>query len=184
MKTPSICTLFAVLAIFSTGCNRDDVKVYHVEKDDSSAAPAPPQLKYMLPDGWQEKKPSEMRAASFGISEDGKTADVSVIPLGGMAGGDFANVNRWRGQVGLDALADDAISKLAEKVAVGNQPADLYDLAGTSSETGGAERIIGVILHRDGTAWFFKMTGDPGLVEKQKPPFVAFLKSVQYPDAP
>jgi hypothetical protein len=139
-----------------------------------------PQLKYILPDGWQEKPASQMRVASFGISENGKMADVSVVPLGGMAGGDFANVNRWRGQVGLAALPDADISNLAEKISVGDQPADLYDLAGTAPGSGEAQRILGVILHRDDTAWFFKMTGAAGLVEQQKPAFIAFLKSVSF----
>ena len=138
-----------------------------------------PQLKYTLPDGWQEKTPTEMRVASFGISENGKNADVSVIPLGGMAGGDLANVNRWRGQVGLQPLADDDLQKLAEKVEIAGQPADLYDMAGKSGN-GDAERIVGVIFHHDDATWFFKMTGDADLVEKQKPAFVSFLKSFQF----
>ena len=58
---------------------------------------------------------SPMRVASFGISQDGKQADVSVIPLGGMAGTDPANVNRWRGQVGLGPLAEAEVSKLRKK---------------------------------------------------------------------
>jgi hypothetical protein len=99
---------------------------------------------------------------------------VSVIPLGGMAGGDLPNVNRWRGQAGLQPLADDDLQKLAEKVEVAGQPADLYDVAGT------AQRIVGVIFHRDDATWFFKMTGDTDLVEKQKPAFVSFLKSFQF----
>src|SRR5271170_5083265 len=196
MKTSLICTLAAALAVLSTGCDRDNVKVYHVEDSDTTtpppaAAPAAmpttipaglpvpdasalPKLKYTLPDGWQEKPPSEMRVASFGISENGKDADVSVIPLGGMAGGDLPNVNRWRGQVGLQPLADDDLQKLAEKVEIAGQPADLYDMAGT------AQRIVGVIFHRDDATWFFKMTGDADLVEKQKPAFVSFLKSFQF----
>ena len=188
--------LLLCAGLFS-GCKRDDVKVYHVESGDSAAPtppsiapaampsampaglPAPdnsglPQLKYVLPDGWQEKPPSEMRVASFAISEDGKNADVSVIPLGGMAGGDFANVNRWRGQVGLPPFANGEIEKLAEKISVGEQAADLYDI------TGGAQRILAVILHRDDIAWFFKVTGDADLVEKQKPAFNSFLKSVEF----
>jgi hypothetical protein len=189
-------SLLLCAGLFS-GCKRDDVKVYHVESGDSAAPtpppiapaamptampadlPAPdnsglPQLKYVLPVGWQEKPPSEMRVASFGISEDGKNADVSVIPLGGMAGGDPANVNRWRGQVGLPPLADGEIEKLAEKISVGEQPADLYDI------TGGAQRILAVILHREDIAWFFKVTGDADLVEKQKSAFNSFLKSVEF----
>jgi hypothetical protein len=184
--------LLLCAGLFS-GCKRDEVKVYHVDSSDNIAPtptaampatmpaglPTPdnsglPTLKYVLPAGWQEKPASQMRVASFGISEDAKEADVSVIPLGGMAGGDFANVNRWRGQVGLPSLADDEIAKLAEKISVGAQPADLYDI------TGGAQRIVAVIFHRDDVAWFFKVTGDADLVEKQKPAFVSFLKSVQF----
>jgi hypothetical protein len=194
----------ALLMLVSAGCGRDNVKVYHVENADSVTPPPPPAvaptampatmpaglpvpdksttpaLKYTLPAGWQEKAPTELRVASFGISDGGKNADVSVIPLGGMAGGDLANVNRWRGQVGLPPLADDDLQKLAEKVEVAGQPADLYDSTGTAPGSGDAERIVGVILHRDDTAWFFKMTGDADLVEKQKPAFVAFLKSIQF----
>jgi len=103
-----------------------------------------------------------------------------VIPLGGMAGSDPANVNRWRGQVGLAPLADDDIAGLAEKVSVGDQPADLYDIVGTTTGGSPSERIIGVILHRDDTSWFFKMTGDAALVEQAKPAFIGFLKSVSF----
>jgi hypothetical protein len=134
-----------------------------------------PSLQFTLPGGWEKKAPSAMRVASFGISDGGKQADVSVIPMGGMAGGNLANVNRWRGQVGLAPLAEDAVQKMTEKVVIGGQDADLFDIAGT-----GSERIIASVLHRDDTAWFFKITGDAALVEAQKPAFIAFLKSVSF----
>jgi hypothetical protein len=191
----------SVLILATSGCGRDNVKVYHVDSSDTTAPPpaAPaampssmpaglpvpdnsgqPALQYILPAGWDKKAPTQMRVASFGISQDGKQADVSVIPLAGTAGTDPANVNRWRGQVGLGALPESDVSKLAEKVTVGEQAADLYDLAGTAPGSGNAERILGVILHRDDTAWFFKMTGETALVEQVKPAFIAFLKSVQF----
>ena len=70
---------------------------------DTSAA----QVTWTTPAGWTQVPPSEMRVGSFKITgADGKQADVSIVPLPGMAGGDFANVNRWRGQVGLPAAAD------------------------------------------------------------------------------
>jgi hypothetical protein len=198
----------ALLLMAAAGCGRDTVKVYHVDASDSATPvpppvaanttppvsmpaampdglPAPdhsglPTLQYNLPAGWDKKVPTQMRVASFVVSQDGKQADVSVIPLGGMTGADPANVNRWRGQVGLAALPDADISNLGEKVSVGDQPADLYDLTGTVPGGGEAQRILGVILHRDETAWFFKMTGEAGLVEQQKPTFIAFLKTVSF----
>ena len=191
-----------LLAILVAGCGRDNVKVYQVDAGDTvvmppSAAPsampssmpaglpAPdnsglPKLKYTLPDGWKEKALTQMRVASFEISENGKTADVSVIPLGGSAGGDAANVNRWRGQVGQTPLDEDTLNKSAEAVQVAGQSGALYDIAGTAPGSGEPERILGTILHGDDTVWYFKMMGDAELVEKQKANFIAFLKSVEF----
>ena len=197
-------TVGTILGIALAGCGRDSVKVYHVDASDTATPTPPPavapaampanmpdglpvpdnsgqpSLKYTLPAGWVEKTPTQMRVASFGIAQDSKQADVSVIPLGGTAGNDLANVNRWRGQVGLAALPESDVANLAEKVTVGEAPADLYDLAGTAPGSGEAQRILGVILHREDTAWFFKMTGEAGLVEQQKSAFIAFLKSLQF----
>ena len=150
----------AALILFAgAGCGRDSVKVYHADASDTAtptppaaampAAPAgmsggmpegivasdtgnQPPLQYTLPAGWEKKALTQMRAASFGILQDGKQADVSVVPLGGMAGNDAANVNRWRGAVGLPTLAEADIAKLAEKVPVADLTGDLYDLAGLS----------------------------------------------------
>jgi hypothetical protein len=193
----------ALILLVTTGCDRDGVKVYKVATNDTAVVPTPaatpmtmpatmpggipmpdnsgfPKLKYTLPEGWKEKPATQMRVASCEVSENGKTADVSVIPLPGVAGSDLANVNRWRGQVGLEPQAEADLKKIAEPVELAGQPGELYDLAGTSPGSGEPARILGVILHRDDAAWFFKMTGDAALVEKSKPAFVVFLKSVQF----
>ncbi len=151
----------------------------------AASASALPQLTWEKPDGWTEVPPSEMRVASFKVTgADGKSADVSVIPLPGLAGRDEANVNRWRGQVGLSPVSPEELQKSAENVEAAGQPAQLYDIGGQNPGSGDAERILGVIQHRDDMAWFFKMTGDAGLVEQQKPAFVAFLKSLNFAAAP
>ncbi len=189
----------ALMLLANTGCGRDDVKVYHVATNDTvvnpPGVPAPmampsgmvmpagnsqPKIKYTLPTGWKEKTATQMRVASFEIAGDSKTADVSVIPLGAMSGGDGPNVNRWRGQIGLAALAEAEVLKTAEKVEIAGQAADLYDLAGTNPGSGNAQRILGAILHGDDAAWYFKVIGDSTLVENNKTAFVNFLKSVQF----
>jgi hypothetical protein len=173
----------------------DKIKVYRVPKEKPLAQglpaghpgmaaaghPAEPKLSWKTPDGWNEVPPGEMRKASFNVkTQEGKQADVSVIPLAGAAGGDAANVNRWRGQVALPVLAPDELKKTAEAVTIASQPAELYDVSGTNTSSGEPVRILGVILHREGTAWFFKMTGDDQLVAQQKPAFVEFLKSFDF----
>jgi hypothetical protein len=178
-------------ALCFAGCGRNDIKVYTVPKErpDPMAAmgspasgPQPegmaanaPQLRWKTPEGWMEGAPSEFRVASFHVTNSaGEQADVSVIPLPGGAGSDFSNLNRWRNQVGLEPVSEAEFSKLGETVEVDGQPSKLYDAAGDSVQ------ILAAIQRRGGTAWFFKMTGNPELVAQQKPVFIEFLKSVRF----
>lgn len=194
--------LAGLLAV--SGCGRNDVQVYRLAKDNSTA-PAPdasggalppghpdtsggaaqaqaqaPRLKWTLPAGWEEVAPGEMRLASFHVKEGNQNADVSVVPLPGMAGGTLANVNRWRGQVGQSAVSESDLSKIAEPVEIGGLSGQLFDQAGVNASSGDKARILAAILQRDDAAWFFKMTGDDELVAKQKPAFIAFLKSLSF----
>lgn len=193
------------LALLFSGCGRNDTQSYRVPKeaptmsqadlptghpnlsaDGPAAAPAAkPRLSWTKPEGWNELPPGQMRAASFNVKgDDGKQADVSVIPLPGAAGGDLANVNRWRGQVGLAPLSAEELAKTAEAVEIAGQAAQLYAMVGAVSGSSDPTRILGVIQQRDGVAWFFKMTGNDPLVAKEKAAFVAFLKSVKYEAGP
>ena len=209
--------LIPLLLLLVIGCQRENIKVYRVAKEqtqqppqtaparstdspnptlplghpDISSAPgaslptvsesARPQLTWKTPEGWTEVPPGEMRVASFKIQgQNGKQADVSVIPLPGLPGSDEANVNRWRGQVGLSPASPEELKKSAESVEAAGQPAPLYDVTGKNPGSGDATRILGVIQHRTDAVWFFKMTGDAELAEQQKPAFVAFLKSVKF----
>jgi hypothetical protein len=141
---------------------------------------APP-VTWVTPPGWTSVPPSEMRVGSFKVAgEAGQTADVSIVPLPGMAGGDFANVNRWRGQVGLQAASDDELQSSAQNVEAGGRSASLYDIAGQSPASGRPTRILAAIQHRDGTTWFIKMIGDAGLVQQQTSAFIRFLKSLNF----
>jgi hypothetical protein len=163
-----------------TGCGRDDIQVYRVPKEAASVQAQGGAAR--PPDGWEAVPPGEMRVASFRVKgKDGKTADVSVIPLPGLAGHDIDNVNRWRGQLGLAPVTEGELPKLAEPVRIGGLDGQLYDLAGENAAAGEKTRILAAMLRREGAAWFFKMTGDSELVAQQKPAFVSYLKSFSFP---
>ena len=196
---PAAAWALALLAAWLAGCSRNEIQVYRVAKEapqtqplamppghpNMSGAPASasaPALKYKLPAGWQEVAPGEMRAASFRVAgKGGKLADVSVIPLPGLAGGDLDNVNRWRGQVGLKGVTPEELAKLAQPVTIDGSAAQLYEQAGENPAAGEKTRILAAITRRAGVAWFFKMTGDDELVAQQKPAFIGFLESVGFP---
>jgi hypothetical protein len=195
-----------LLLLLAVGCRRDEVKVYQTAKEPAPPPTAPalppghpdvsstpgmppatmptsgsPQLTWKTPEAWTQLAPGQMRVGSFKVmSAAGKSADISIIPLGGIAGGDVANVNRWRGQIGLEPASAEEIKKLAQAAEVAGQPAELYELSGNNPGTGEPAGILAAIAQRGTTAWFFKMTGDPGVIAEQKPAFVEFLKSVRF----
>jgi len=199
MKLQELRILALPILVLLAGCGQGDIRVYRVAKEaaqpeqtaqaDTDSVPpghpdissASPGLAWKLPTGWEEVAPGEMRVASFHVKDKtGKQADVSIVPLPGMAGGELNNVNRWRGQVGQSPVTEADLAQLAQPVQIAGQAAQLYEQAGKTPNSDGETRILAAILRRSGTAWFFKMTGDDSLVTEQKPAFIEFLKSVNF----
>ena len=134
------------LALVLVGCGKEEIKVYQVSKEKTeqpamanphggkmvgniprAPAEALPHLAWTLPGGWETVAPGEVRLASFNVKGQGnKQADVSVIPLPGLAGGDLNNVNRWRGSVGLQPVTQEELAKLAEKVEIAALESSLF----------------------------------------------------------
>jgi len=168
-----------------TGCGEQKVTVYNVPKEEAPQAPqvetANPtgEITWTAPQGWSEQPANAMRQGSFLVGgENGAKADVSVVGFPGDAGGDLANVNRWRGQVNLPPVDETAPNSAQQKIDIGGTPAPLFEL--NEKADGGGHEILAAILHREDKTWFFKMTGDAALVKTQKDTFLNFLKSVHF----
>jgi hypothetical protein len=189
--------VLGLTCLLMAGCRKEQISTFSAPKESPSrgssasakvSAPPPqgaaPSIQWTTPAGWEEQPASGMRVGSFAVNKDGKHADVSIIPLAGISGGDLANVNRWRGQVGLPPIEAGKLEETAEKASIGSTPSAVYDLAGTDPQTKQPTRIVASILSNDGTTWFFKMIGSEDLVEKQKPAFKEFLKSIDFQASP
>jgi hypothetical protein len=179
--------LFLALAV--SGCDRGEIKTYQVTNKPSDQGAAAGQagaaddrgLSWTLPANWIAKAGDAMRFGSFGVTNStGQSADISVIPLGGMAGGELSNVNRWRGQVGLPPVKEEELAALWEKVPVGSETGKLMDMEGTNPAEGSKSHILAAIATRGDLTWFFKMTGGAELVTAEKAHFVEFLKSIKF----
>lgn len=179
------------LAFALSGCDRGEIKTHQVSNKGAEQSPATGQqpgaaaddrgLTWTVPTGWVAKAGDAMRFGSFGVTNaSGQSADISVIPLGGMAGGELSNVNRWRGQVGLPPVKEEELAALWEKVPIGTETGKLMDMAGTNAAEGSKSHILAAIVTRGDLTWFFKMTGGADLVTAEKARFVEFLKSVKY----
>ena len=150
----------------------------------SSVAMALPQLKYQVPEGWQEKPPSEMRVASFAVpGPNGQSADVSVIPLP-VVGRDLELVNMWRSRVQLPATSDPNAVNQAKPVAVGAEQGWLFEFVSEQPLIGKSrQRLVVAMFTRGELSWFFKISGDDAIVTSQKEKFLQFLKSVSFAES-
>ncbi|HET6884075.1 MAG TPA: hypothetical protein VFI31_28230 [Pirellulales bacterium] len=142
----------------------------------ASPGGASPQLKYEVPDGWQEVPATRFRKASFRISDGGQSGDVSVTDLDASAGDLLPNVNRWREQVGLGPTTQLDVDRHVSSVDVGPEAArhegQYIEMIGDEKAT------LAVIVKAAGRAWFIKLTGDKLLVERQRDHFKSFVQSL------
>jgi hypothetical protein len=133
------------------------------------------ELVWTAPAGWSTKPLGQMRKGSYGIKGAQGESDLSIFVFPGAAGGLVDNINRWRGQIGLQPI-DKAV--LADSTSTLRTDAGLemivVDMTGQ-----GDERIIGSILSQGTQSWFFKLKGPSPLLATQKDEFLAFLKTVK-----
>ena len=143
--------------------------------------PAPPRpsaqmaLKWTLPKGWTETPGSGMRYATL-TPPGGGRVEMSVVVLPGAAGGEMANVNRWRGQIGLPPLDDAALTELRKTVSCKAGAVAVFDFS--NSATVKSRMVAGVLASPDGSTWFFKLSGDEAPVAKAKPAFMKYLETL------
>ncbi len=132
-------------------------------------------LTWTAPSAWAAKPLGVMRKGSYTVKRDGGEADLSITAFPGATGGLEANLNRWRGQVGLASLPSEEVVAATEKLEANGLPVTVCDYAG------GGNRIVGAIVPYGGNSWFFKLSGPDAVVAAEKPDFLEFLKTVKAP---
>jgi hypothetical protein len=141
-----------------------------------------PKVADQAPDGWTQQAGSSMRQLSYRVNgEDGATADVSLVILGGSGGAKLQNVNRWRSQFDLPALDADSLGANSESFTTSLGEALIVDLEGLplGADEKKDGRMLGAIIDRGRDGWFFRMRGNPALIAAHKDAFVSWVKSVK-----
>lgn len=148
-----------------------------------SACSQPPEIEvYTIPaeptppDNWgfaerfgPEKERYEITDSFFG------KANVSLTVLQGDGGGLLENINRWRGQLGLEPVEESGLEELLQPVPALGNDAVLVDFTGSSQRSQLEERLVGVIARQGELTWFYKLMGAPSVVEKNREGFLAYL---------
>jgi len=138
-------------------------------------------LTYKTPKGWRAVKPTILLTAKLEVGQGEQTGTFTIAVLRAPAGGLAANINRWRAQVGLDPLKEEAAAKSAGETTIDGCPGRVIDLTGPQKDGQAARRILAAFVTRGDQVWFFKLLGPADLVGKEKPAFEALLKSVRFP---
>ena len=113
-----------------------------------------------------------MRLAAFEVSNGTDKVETTVFrfppsPI-------LANVNRWRGQIGLGPTTQGQLDEDAQTIKVDETDGHYFKLVGKN------QTILAVIVNRDGKAWFFKLQGNSKLADSEQKRFEAFVKSVKF----
>ena len=188
--------LVAVLVVAGVAaCDREQVTHYRVAKEQPKPPPsmpagmgtgmagdvAPPgrpsggALGWTLPKGWTQTEGGAMRYASFKVPVKG-TVDASVVVLPGPAGGELANVNRWRGQIGLEPLDEGRLAAAGRTMPTKAGPLKVYDF---SSGGASGKRLIAGLTEIEGNTWFVKLTGEAAAVGAARDDFMKLLGSLR-----
>lgn len=133
-------------------------------------------LKWTAPADWAAKPGSAMRKGSYAVRGPGGDADLAITAFPGDTGGLEANLNRWRGQVGLPPQSGADLTGPLERFSTHGLEVTVADYSGSNGT-----RLLGAIVPFQGNTWFFKLMGPEATVAAAKPGFLEFLRTVQPP---
>jgi len=131
-----------------------------------------------LPTGWSVGPENAMRKATWIVpGPNGTKAEIAVTVFPGSVGGITANVNRWRGQIGLPPADEASIAASAQEAKVGSDAGQRFILTSTD----GKKATDAFLIPKNGSTWFLKLSGDAAAVQANANTFAQFLAASQLP---
>lgn len=177
----------ALLGLASlNSCSEEKIRTYKIATDSTADVPAvaptlpspdnsAKSVTWEAPGDWKEETPGQFQTALFRVGTSGR---VSVSRLPGDGGGIPANINRWRRQMGLDALSDKDIVGQPLKVTGGENEMLLFNLVPKDAPAD-SDAILAAILPLKSESWYFKFNGPAGQMNPNGRAFMKFLMSVR-----
>ncbi|WP_425616040.1 hypothetical protein NA78x_005979 [Anatilimnocola sp. NA78] len=198
----SISTACLALLVFAGCAPQDQLAHYSVPKPESIETPLirpansggmppamggggmtrqPPaaaasDLKFAKPEGWTETAGNAFSLKAFEVTDGSDKIDITVSS----AGGDLtANMNRWRGQVGLPEASAEELEQAYKPLEVNGQAGKFIEM---HAPEGAAQKdsILGAVVVEGDRTWFIKLRGSTKLAERERANFEAFAKSLEW----
>jgi hypothetical protein len=144
--------------------------------------------KFVAPESWRPVSASRFRKAEFAIGTKEQGAVVTIIDFpanaGPMMADPLANVNRWRGEIGLAKIEKDQLEESTESIDIGGESAKYVRLipdASKPEESKSEEATLAAMVTSGEKIWFIKLRGTRDAVIAEEENFKAFLKSIKFP---
>src|SRR5688572_9209145 len=113
----------------------------------ASAGDSTTPSKWNAPADWKAVAPGQMQVAKFLVPDkDSAKADVAISVFPNSTGGNLANVNRWRNQIGLPPASESDLAAIVKPLDEKNPEAILVDMTNSSNN----RQLIGAIVPRGG----------------------------------
>ena len=137
---------------------------------------------WVTPTNWSETERSQFSLINFEARHGDNTATISVTKLAKNAGL-LNNVNRWRGQLGLEKIDQAELTETTRPFEVDGNSGTYVEMSGTRD--GRPAMTLGVIHSLSYRTlpeiWFYKITGNTDAVMKEKAAFEEYVRSARYP---
>ena len=185
--------LVGLACIVAVSCKRDEIVTYSIPKEERAAQAGLPaddaqspeggivRLEWKAPESWVREADRPMREASWTIRGGSAPVEVILSRWAGGAGRPLENVNRWRGQIGLDPVdgeflleARAVVESKAGQVQVWVLPDPALEVDVASDTT-----MIAAMLDLPDASWFVRMTGATADVQPLRDDFLAFVSSLE-----
>lgn len=126
---------------------------------------------FKKPEGWSIGPGTTFSVLGFQVEDGDKKVSITVTP----AGGDLlANVNRWRGQVGLDPINAQQLDDETSELKAGDVEFSYLQLFGAQSAT------LAAVGSHAGQTWFVTLKGNKDLARRETANFASFVKSIRF----
>jgi len=139
-------------------------------------------LDWDTPAGWENQGSSGMRIATLLVEGQ----ECTILSFPGGVGGDEANIRRWLGQLG-HTLPDDRVKHFvanpAQFTTAGGYECRLFDYADLLPSGASPSTLVGIITIDEHSA-FVKLTGNAGVLARQKNAFEALCRSIRMKASP
>ena len=172
--------LIALMSLLFYGCGQDKVQTYELPKQVKSKPNTVEMIEESVkigfkadpPKNWQVIPGKGMRVISYSIDET--DIDFYAIKLG--MGDLVSNVNRWRGQIGLQDQTPEEIALEVKPLMANGAPVSFVELYNPELNKG----ILAAIVDTKPTYWYFTAKGNIEELKANSSDIQRFINSIRF----